>query len=53
MLELPGKIMDRGISQLIGDLGKVKLPVPDKLLGCIDFHTVKIFNDTCVSLFKE
>lgn len=53
MLKLSGKIVDRGISQLIGDLGKIKLPVPDKLLGRIDFHAVKIFNDAGIPLFRE
>jgi len=53
MLELPGEIVDRGISQLIGDLGKIKLPVPDELLGGINFHTVKIFNDAGVPLFRK
>ena len=51
MLELSGKVVNRGITKLIGDLGKIKLPVSDELLGRIDFHAVKIFNDASVPLF--
>lgn len=53
MLKLPGKIVNRGIAQVIGDLGKIKLPVPYELLCCIYFHSVKIFDDAGISLFAE
>ena len=53
MFELSGKIVNRSVSQMIGNLSEIKLPVPNELLGRIYFHAVKVFNDPGACFLAE
>ena len=44
--KLPGKIVNRCVAKLLGNLREIHFICADELLGCIDFHKRKIFNDT-------
>ena len=53
LFKLSGKIMNRGISQKIGNLGEIHVIIPDQLTGKINFHSGKKFNGSTLILFPK
>lgn len=52
-LKLPGKIVDGSVAQKIGNLGKIMVIFPDKLLSQVDFQPGKIINNTALVIVPE
>lgn len=51
--ELPGKIMNGIIAQMICNLGKIHFAIPDQPFGSIDFHQGKIVDDPIARIVAE
>lgn len=51
--KLPGKIMDRSISQITGNLSEIILIFPDHLFGGFDFQMGKIVNHPALIFCSE
>ena len=50
---MPGKVMDRGISQRLGDLGKGSPALFDGFLGGLYFQYPEILHHTAAAVFPE
>ena len=53
LFKLPGKIVDGGIAQTVGDLSKIQLVAANQLFCRVDFHPDKKFHDPAAMLLLK